>query len=125
MVRCWAKVCAGQIRRGAAAAGVAAALLLGAQAAASAAEPIKVGFGMAMTGGVAHMLPVVPGVEEAWGNLSRRLTFQASPAPVFWTSRPKVPELPGATRVSVAGPFFVSPRFGGPEAAGTVTVWAS
>jgi branched-chain amino acid transport system substrate-binding protein len=54
MVRCWAKVCAGQIRRGAAAAGVAAALLLGAQAAASAAEPIKVGFGMAMTGGVAQ-----------------------------------------------------------------------
>ena len=55
MVPSWAKVCAAQIRRGAVAASVAAALLLWAQAPAPAAEqPIKVGFSMAMTGSVAQ-----------------------------------------------------------------------
>jgi branched-chain amino acid transport system substrate-binding protein len=54
MLRCWVKICAGQLRHFVAAAGMAAALLLGLQPSASAAEPIKVGFSMAMTGGVAQ-----------------------------------------------------------------------
>jgi branched-chain amino acid transport system substrate-binding protein len=54
MVRCWAKVCAGHVRHFVAAAGIAAVLLFGPQSPASAAEPIKVGFSMAMTGGVAQ-----------------------------------------------------------------------
>ena len=55
MVRCLAKACAGQIRCVAVAIAAAAALLLlSPQLPASAAEPIKVGFSMAMTGGVAQ-----------------------------------------------------------------------
>jgi branched-chain amino acid transport system substrate-binding protein len=55
MVWCLAKACAGQIRRVVAAAAMTAVLLLLApHAPASAAEPIKVGFSMAMTGGVAQ-----------------------------------------------------------------------
>jgi branched-chain amino acid transport system substrate-binding protein len=55
MVRCLAKACAGQIRCVAVAIAAAAALLLlSPQLPASAAEAIKVGFSMAMTGGVAQ-----------------------------------------------------------------------
>jgi branched-chain amino acid transport system substrate-binding protein len=55
MVGSWAKICAGQTRRAAAAAlAAAAAMLLSLHTPAYAAEPIKVGFSMAMTGGVAQ-----------------------------------------------------------------------
>jgi branched-chain amino acid transport system substrate-binding protein len=55
MVRCLAKACARQIRRVAAVIVAATALLLLApQVSASAAQPIKIGFSMAMTGGVAQ-----------------------------------------------------------------------
>src|SRR5690349_18406211 len=62
-----------------------------------------------MTGVVLHMLPEMVGVVEARGKLSRRLTFQASLVPMFWTSRPKVAGCPG---IIVVGPDFVSTRFG-------------
>src|ERR1700730_7757300 len=55
MVRCLAKACAGRPgRRAAAALPAAAAMLSSLHTPASAAEPIKVGFTMAMTGGVAQ-----------------------------------------------------------------------
>jgi branched-chain amino acid transport system substrate-binding protein len=55
MVGSWAKTCAGPTRRAAAAAlAAAAAMLLSLHTPAHAAEPIKVGFSMAMTGGVAQ-----------------------------------------------------------------------
>ena len=55
MVGSWAKICAGPTRRAAAAAlAAAAAMLLSLHTPAHAAEPIKVGFSMAMTGGVAQ-----------------------------------------------------------------------
>jgi branched-chain amino acid transport system substrate-binding protein len=54
MLWCWARIGAGQVRCAVAAAGMAAALLLGLLSSAAAAEPIKVGFSMAMTGGVAQ-----------------------------------------------------------------------
>jgi branched-chain amino acid transport system substrate-binding protein len=54
MVRRLAKACARQIRRVAAVVAATALLLLAPQVSASAAEPIKIGFSMAMTGGVAQ-----------------------------------------------------------------------
>src|SRR5207244_6918441 len=62
-----------------------------------------------ISGIISHMPPVVP-----CGNRSRRLTFQASPSPVFWTSIPKLPHCP---RFIVVGPDFLTTRAGSEAAA--------
>src|SRR5262249_3197269 len=48
---------------------------------------------------------------------SRRLTFQASLVPVFWTSMPKLPHCP---RFIVAGPDFVTTSAGSEGADDTI-----
>src|SRR5262252_3298597 len=58
------------------------------------------------------MPPVTPR-----GNRSRRLTFQASLVPVFWTSMPKLPHRP---RFIVDGPDFVSTSAGSEEVDDTI-----